>query len=211
MVIIVAALLATAAFGLAAVPFSLLVGRWLLGKDIRHYGDGNPGAANVFRAGGQKAGYLAVFLDVGKGAPFVLLASSSFDLPSLSIVAVGVSAVLGHAFSPFLHWRGGKSVAVTFGVLLALPAHEVLLAFIACMVVGALFIETDSWAVVLAAAGSLAYLAFTRADAWEILLMLCLLLILVFKHRDDLRTVPGLRGRLVRWVLMILRGPLSMI
>lgn len=209
--ILVTAMLSVAAFGLAAVPFSLLVGRWLLDKDIRDYGDGNPGAANVFRAGGQKAGYLAVFLDVGKGAPFVLVAGSYFGLSSLSIVAVGVSAVLGHAFSPFLRWRGGKAVAVTFGVLLALPAHEMLLAFIACIVIGALFMGSDAWAVVFAAAGSLAYLTYARADAWEILLMLCLLAILAFKHRDDLRTFPGLRGRLVRWVQSVLRGPLSMI
>ena len=205
------ALLATAAFGLASVPFSLLVGRWLLGKDIRDYGDGNPGAANVFRAGGQKAGYLAVFLDVAKGVPLVFLAGSFSGLPSLSLVAVGASAVLGHAFSPFLSWHGGKSVAVTFGVLLALPAHEMLLAFIGCIIIGALFIEADSWAVVLAAAGTLAYLAFTRAEAWEILLMLCLLAILAFKHRDDLLTVPGLRGRLIRWLQYILHGPLSII
>ena len=193
------------------MPFSLLIGRWLLGKDIRDYGDGNPGAANVFRAGGQKAGYLAVFLDVGKGVPFVLMAWSYFGLPPLSIVAVGMSAVLGHAFSPFLRWRGGKSVAVTFGVLLALPAHEVLLAFIACIIIGALFFDADAWAVVFAAAGSLAYLAFTRAGAWEILIMLCLLAILAFKHRDDLRTFPGLRGRLVRWLQLILHGPISII
>ena len=211
MEILVTALLAAGAFGLAAVPFSPLVGRWLLGKDIRDYGDGNPGAANVFRAGGQKAGYLAVFLDVGKGVPFVLLTGYYLGLPATSIVLVGMSAVLGHAFSPFLRWRGGKSVAVTFGVLLALPDHEILLAFIACIIIGALFIEADAWAVVFAAAGTLAYLAFTRAEAWEILFMLCLLVILAFKHRDDLRTLPGLRGRLIRWVQAILHGPLSII
>jgi glycerol-3-phosphate acyltransferase PlsY len=211
MEILLTALLSAAAFGLAAVPFSLFIGRWLLGKDIRDYGDGNPGAANVFRAGGHKAGYLAVFCDVGKGVPFVFLAGTSFGLPALSVVAVGLGAVLGHAFSPFLRWRGGKAVAVTFGVLLALPAHEVPLAFIACAIVGALFIEADAWAVVFAAAGSLAYLAFTGAEAWEILLMLSLLAVLAVKHRDDLRTVPGFRGRLVRWLQSILHGPLSIV
>jgi glycerol-3-phosphate acyltransferase PlsY len=211
MQILLTALLSAAAFFLAAVPFSLLIGRWLLGKDIRDYGDGNPGAANVFRAGGQKAGYLAVFLDVGKGVPFVMTAWSFFGLPEMNIVTVGVCAVLGHAFSPFLRWHGGKSVAVTFGVLLALPAHEVLLAFVACIIIGALLIDSDAWAVVFAAAGSLAYLAFTRAEAWEILLMLCLLAILAFKHRNDLRTFPGLRGRLVRWLQSILHGPLSIL
>ncbi|MCK4863660.1 MAG: glycerol-3-phosphate acyltransferase, partial [Dehalococcoidales bacterium] len=121
------ALLSIAAFGLGAIPFSLIVGRLFLGKDPRDYGDGNPGAVNVFRAGGQKAGYLAVFLDVAKGVPFVFLAHSLFGLSHVAVVAVGMCAILGHAFSPFLHWRGGKAVAVTFGVLVALPQHELLL------------------------------------------------------------------------------------
>lgn len=209
--IITLLLLAIAAFGLAAIPFSLLVGRWLLGKDIREYGDGNPGAVNVFRAGGQKAGYLAVFLDVAKGVPFVFLAHSFFGLSSLAVVAVGVSAILGHAFSPFLHWRGGKAVAVTFGVLLALPQHEALLAFTACMVLGALFIEADAWTVIFGAAGSLAYLAVTRGSSWEVLLMLCILTVFAVKHFESLHTFPGFRGRLVRWLQSIIRSTLSII
>ena len=74
-------ILALCAFGLGACPFSLWVGRWFLGRDIRNYGDGNPGAVNVFRAGGRKAGLLAVLLDVAKGVPFVWLAHSFFELP----------------------------------------------------------------------------------------------------------------------------------
>src|SRR3972149_4915784 len=117
MEVITTSLLAVAAFTLAAVPFSLLVGRWCLGEDIRNYGDGNPGATNVFRAGGQKTGYLALVLDVGKGAPFVFLAHSFFNLPGPAVVVVVLSAVLGHAYSPFLRWSGGKAVALTFGAL----------------------------------------------------------------------------------------------
>lgn len=204
-------LLAIAAFGLGAVPFSILVGRWFLGKDIRDYGDGNPGAGNVFRAGGGKMGYLAVFLDVAKGVPFVFLAHSFFGLSSVAVVAVGMSAILGHAFSPFLHWHGGKAVAVTFGVILALPQHEVLLAFIACMVLGALFMEVDAWTVMFGALGTLAYLAVTRGSSWETLLMLCVLAVFAVKHFDDLRTFPGFRGRLVRWLQSIIRGTMSII
>ncbi len=205
------ALLSIAAFGLGAIPFSLIVGRLFLGKDPRDYGDGNPGAVNVFRAGGQKAGYLAVFLDVAKGVPFVFLAHSLFGLSHVAVVAVGMCAILGHAFSPFLHWRGGKAVAVTFGVLVALPQHELLLAFIACMVLGALFIEVDAWTVMFGAGGSLAYLAVTRGSSWETLLMLCILAVFAVKHFESLRTFPGFRGRLVRWLQSMLRGTLSII
>jgi glycerol-3-phosphate acyltransferase PlsY len=209
MEIVCTVLLAIAAFGLSAVPFSILVGRWLLGKDIRSYGDGNPGAFNVFRAGGQKAGYLAVFLDVLKGSPFVFLAYFWLALPDLSVVAVALSAVLGHAFSPFLGWHGGKSVAVTFGVLLALPRHEVLLAFIACVVIGFLLVENDAWVIALGAAGTLAYLAVTGSPSWTVLLMLGILALLVFRHFQELHSMPRLHGRLIRWLQSILRGTTS--
>ena len=209
--IVTTALLAIGAFGLGAIPFSLLVGWRFLGKDIREYGDGNPGAANVFHAGGQKTGYLAMLLDVGKGIPFVLLAQAPFYLDSPAMIIIAVSAVLGHAFSPFLGWRGGKGVAITFGVLVAWPQHEPLLAFIAFVVLGFLFIEVDAWTVVLGAAGALAFTAIIRGGSSETLLLACLLTLLTFKHLDGLRAFPGFHGRLLRWLHSLVRGTLTII
>jgi acyl phosphate:glycerol-3-phosphate acyltransferase len=203
--IILTVLLAIAAFILGAVPFSVIIGRWLLREDITRYGDGNPGAVNVFRAGGQKAGLLAVFLDVAKGVPFVLLTHTVLQLAGFSIIVVAVSAILGHAFSPFLRWRGGKAIAVTFGVLLALPQHDILLAFMACTVLGALLIDVDAWTMIFGASGTLAYVAVNRGSSWELLLMIFILGILAIKHFESLHTVPHLRGRLLRWVQSITR------
>ncbi len=208
MQIMPAILLVVFAFGLGSCPLSVWIGRWFLGKDIREYGDGNPGAANVFRAGGHKLGYLAVILDVAKGIPFVFLAHSYFELADPAVMTVALSAVLGHAFSPLLRWRGGKAIAVTFGVLLAMPQHEMLIAFTAFVVLGFLFIEIDAWTVMFGAAGSLAYLAITRGNSWESLFMLCVLAILAVKHFEELHTFPGARGRLVRWLQTIIRGTL---
>jgi glycerol-3-phosphate acyltransferase PlsY len=193
-------LLALGAFLLGACPFSVLVGRWFLRKDIRDYGDGNPGSANVFRAGGNKIGYLAVFLDVAKGIPFVLLAHVYFDLSNLAVVLIALCAILGHAFSPFLGWRGGKAIAVTFGVLIVMPEYEAFFAFTALVIIGALLIENDSWGMMFAASGTLAFLAVTGQSSWELILMLCILVIFTVKQFHDLRTVPGVRGRLVRWL-----------
>jgi glycerol-3-phosphate acyltransferase PlsY len=209
MEIVYTVLLAIAAFGLGSIPFSLVIGRLFLGKNIQDYGDGNPGAINVFRAGGQKAGFLALFLDIAKGVPFVLLAHSWLKLPDLSLVVIALSAVLGHAFSPFLRWRGGKAVAVTFGVLLALPQYDVLLAFIAFVVAGFLFVENDSWIMVLGAAGTLAYLAITGGPSWTILLVFCILAVLIFKHFENLRSLPRFRGRFIRWLQSVLGGTTS--
>ena len=194
------ALLAVSAFWLGACPFSVWIGRWLLGKDIRDYGDGNPGAANVFRAGGRKSGCLAAILDTAKGMPFVALAHSFFGFPGVVALAVGLSAILGSAFSPLLRLRGGKSVAITFGILAVLPQHEMLISFAAFMLLGFLFIETDAWTVILGPAGSLAYLVTTRGSSWESLFMLSVLIVLAVKHYNDLKTIPRPTGRLINWL-----------
>ena len=193
-------LLAVSAFWLGACPFSVWIGRWLLDKDIRDYGDGNPGAMNVFRAGGRKSGCLAAVLDTAKGVPFVVLAYSFFGFPEAIVMAVALSAILGNAFSPLLRLKGGKSIGVTFGVLFALPQHEILISFAIFLVLGFLFIEIDAWIVMFGAAGSLAYLATTRGGSWESLFMLCLLVILAVKHFDDLQTIPRHKGRLIAWL-----------
>jgi len=193
-------LLSAAAFWLGACPFSVWLGRWRLGKDITRYGDGNPGSANVFRAGSIKLGLVAVFLDIAKGVPFVLMAHSLFGLPTVVVMAVGLSAILGHAFSPILQMRGGKSVAITFGVLIALPQPDILLVYTLFTVLGFLFIEQHVWMVMPGPIGSLAYLGITRGVSWESLLMLCLLVLFTIKQRQSLRTLPSFRMNIINWL-----------
>jgi glycerol-3-phosphate acyltransferase PlsY len=193
-------LLALCAFGLGACPFSLWIGRWLLGKDIRDYGDGNPGAANVFRAGGHKSGFLAVFLDTAKGVPFVFLAHSFFKLPEAAVLGVAMSAILGHAFSPILQLKGGKAIAVSFGAILALPQHDILFALAGSMFLGFLFIAIDAWVVVLGTSGAAAYVLVTRRGSWETFFMLGVLALLVMKFFDELKTVPRIKLKPIAWL-----------
>ncbi len=188
------------AFCLGACPFSLWIGKLLLGKDIRDYGDGNPGAINVFKAGGRKSGYLAISFELAKAIPFIVLARSLFGLPEIIIAAVALSAILGHAFSPLLRLKGGKALAVTFGTFLAIPLHDVFIVFALLMFIGFLLIENDSWIVILGATGSLIYLTITRGSSWESLFMLCVLLLLIVKHFSSLQTIPRFRGKLMHWL-----------
>jgi glycerol-3-phosphate acyltransferase PlsY len=188
------------AFWLGACPFSLWVGKWLLGKDIRNYGDGNPGAMNVLRAGGHKAFALAMFLDIGKGIPFVALAHYYFELPMAMVMAVGLSAILGHAFSPLLRFNGGKALAVMGGVLLGLPQLDIFFALVVFMLLGFLLIDVDAWRVMFGTTGTLIYLMATRGVSLEPLFMLCVIAILVVKHFDDLKTRPRLKGKLITWL-----------
>ena len=187
------------AFWLGALPFSVWIGRWFLGKDIRRYGDGNPGCGNVFRAGGRKWGSLALILDIAKATVFVFLARA-LNAPDAVIMAVGLSAILGHAFSPFLRMRGGKSVAVTFGVLIALPQQDMLATFSLLMLFGFLFIESDAWTTMLGPAGTLVYLAITGAGAWQLLFMLSVMVLFTTKQFSDLGAAPRFRVKLATWL-----------
>jgi acyl phosphate:glycerol-3-phosphate acyltransferase len=195
--------LAIAAFGLGACPFSVWIGRWLLKKDVRDYGDANPGAWNVFRAGGRKAGWLALVLDVGKGVPVVMLAGSFFNLPAPAVLAIGISAILGHSFSPFLRFRGGKAVAVTYGVLVALPQREIFLFMAIFMLLGFLFIENRAWVIMLGPLGTLACFGIMGKAGIEILFVLSVLLIFAIKNYPDLKAVPGHRGIILQWLQSI--------
>jgi glycerol-3-phosphate acyltransferase PlsY len=192
-------LLATAAYLLGGCPFSLWIGQWGLRKDIREYGDGNPGAVNVFRAGDVKAGLIAVTVDIGKGFPFVFIAHFYFGLSELLVVIVGISAILGHAFSPFLRFKGGKAIAVTGGVLLALPQYQLLFLFIIFIAGAYLFIEQDAWTAMAAPAGALIYLLLTRGNSWELLFALAVLIIFGIKQCESLKTIPRFRLKPVRW------------
>lgn len=193
-------ILSLAAFWLGACPFSVWVGYKFLGREIRDYGDGNPGAANVMRAGGRGLFVFAMILDIAKGVPFVYMAHAVWGFPGAAVGVVGLSAILGHAFSPLLGFRGGKSVAVTGGVLLALPNQEILFALIIFILIAFFFIERDAWTVIAGAAATLAYLLVTKGNSWESLFMLGVLVILAIKHFNDLKTVPTHRVRILAWL-----------
>lgn len=189
-----------AAFFLGACPFSVWIGRRFLKKDITQYGDGNPGAANVFRAGSIKLGLFAVLLDILKGIPFVYITYAVFDLSMGVVVAVGLGAILGHAFSPLLKFKGGKSVSVTFGVIIAMPQLDILFVFILLTVLGFIFVEQHSWAVIPGPTGTLIYLLMTRGGFWESIFMVCILVLFVVKQYDELQTIPRFKPRLINWL-----------
>lgn len=116
------------AYLLGSIPFGLLVGK-LAGTDVREHGSGNIGFTNVVRVCGFARGLPVLILDVAKGAAPVLLAARfgpdilgdapDWAAPTLAVVC-GLAAVLGHNFTVFLRFRGGKGVATSAGVLLAL-------------------------------------------------------------------------------------------
>jgi acyl phosphate:glycerol-3-phosphate acyltransferase len=100
-----------AGFALGSVPFGYIAGR-ANGRDIRRLGSGNIGFTNVYRTLGAAWAVPVLVLDVAKGMVPVTLASRFGLVPAL----VGAGAVLGHVFTPWLGFKGGKGVATTIGV-----------------------------------------------------------------------------------------------
>lgn len=102
------------------IPTGYLVVKKLKGVDIRTLGSGNPGTANVYRNAGAKAGAITLVVDALKGfLPVCLSLAWEPRRPELAI-AVGAAAIIGHNWTPFLGFRGGKGVATSGGVFLAL-------------------------------------------------------------------------------------------
>ncbi len=123
---------------LGSVPFAFLLGR-LRGVDIRTIGSGNVGATNLARGAGFFWGVLAFLLDALKGWGPVMAGASWLGSPTWVQVSGGSLAVLGHCFSPFLRFRGGKGVATAAGVLAALDLRVfVVLILLWLVLVGAL-------------------------------------------------------------------------
>ncbi|MFC2018221.1 glycerol-3-phosphate acyltransferase [Chloroflexota bacterium] len=182
-----------------SLPFSYWIGRIAVHDDIRHYGDGNPGAINALKAGGWKAGILAILLDYLKGAIPVGLANFVFDMQGPGLVLVALSPILGHAFSPFLGFRGGKAVAVTFGVWTGLLLWEGPTIFGIWLGIFVLVQVVDSWAVVLSMIMLLVYLALRRFESDFFFIAVGNLILLTWKHLPDLRQPPRFRP----WLLKI--------
>ena len=101
-------------FLLGSIPFGLLLTRAAGLGDIRSIGSGNIGATNVLRTGNKKLAAAVLLLDALKGVAAVLISAT---LGPLAAVAAALGAVLGHMFTPWLRFKGGKGVATTFGVL----------------------------------------------------------------------------------------------
>lgn len=109
---------AVISFLMGSIPFAYLVGHAYGKTDIRTVGSKNAGAGNVFHLYGIKAGLLALAGDLMKGFFAVYLSEYLFGFEPFELVILGFFSVLGHVYSPFLRFRGGKGAAATVGVFL---------------------------------------------------------------------------------------------
>ena len=139
-------ILIAVAYILGSVPNALWIGKAFKGIDIREHGSKNTGSTNAARVLGAKLGILTLILDISKGAiPVALSLFMKADLlenitgiSNLDFIMIGIFAIVGHSFSIFMKFKGGKAVATTVGVFTVLVPKALLLAAVVFFVIFAL-------------------------------------------------------------------------
>lgn len=175
------------AYLLGSIPFGLVLTRLAGFGDIRKIGSGNIGTTNVLRTGSKPLAAAVLLLDAGKGAAAVLIAWR-FG-PDMAVLAAA-GAVLGHCFPIWLKFRGGKGVATTLGVLLAL---DFAVGVVACLMwlTAALLFRISSLAAVLAMAGTPIAAHFLSLPQIRDVTALIAILVILRHWRNIRRIVRG--------------------
>ncbi|MDX2136836.1 MAG: glycerol-3-phosphate acyltransferase [Chloroflexota bacterium] len=181
------------AFLSGSLMFSLWVGKLALRRDIRAVGDGNPGAFNLI-ATSKGWGAVGALLDAFKGCIPVGIAKWVFVISGTPLALIAIAPLLGHAFSPWLRFRGGKAVAVTFGVWTGLTLWEG--PTILGVLLGVWFsVVTVSGHVVMLVMGCLgAYWLLTNRDPVYLTVWVVNTLLLAYKYRADFSKPLDLRA-----------------
>jgi glycerol-3-phosphate acyltransferase PlsY len=167
-----------------SIPFGPIFAR-LRGVDLRKVGSGNIGATNAARALGKPLGVAVLLCDAAKAIGPLLLARH-LQYSDETLAALGFGAVLGHMFSPWLRFRGGKGVATGFGVFLVLAPLEAAAAGVAWALLYAVT-RVSSVGSLVAVTALPPLLYFRHASPSVILLALALVPVILWKHRDNIR------------------------
>ena len=217
---------------IGAFPSALIIGKLFKRIDIRNYGSGNLGSTNAFRVLGIPLGTLVQSVDIGKGLIVVLLVSKLFfynlpfenltpfdDITVLKIIA-GVSAVIGHTFSVFVNFRGGKGINTALGMLISLAPIDVSisLGFFLIILLSSGYVSLGS----IVASSLFPMIMFIRENIFKvdingyntlIFFSIAISVLLIYNHRQNIkRLLYGKENRFDNlWIIRIFRikAPLS--
>jgi glycerol-3-phosphate acyltransferase PlsY len=185
------ALLVAIAYLSGSVPYGLILSRLFLGVDIRTVGSGNIGGTNVARAN-KKLGAATIVLDILKAIVPLLVARrllAGRENGDLWVMGVAVAAFVGHCYTVFLRFKGGKGVASAFGIYLVL-APKLALAGVACWAGSALLLRMSSLGSLLGTLVCVFGMIFTRGLhdplTWSVIAVGA---IIFWKHRENIRRI----------------------
>ncbi len=177
-------------FVFGAIPFGFLISRFIGKGDIRSSGSGNIGATNVTRVLGIKWGLLSFILDFLKG--FLPYWISLYLFPELSTswrLWMSFPAIVGHNFSPFLGFKGGKGVSTTAGLLIAFSPLLGVWCFAAWLVLVFLFgyVSLASIVALLMAPALMIFFSWPVLHTQELLVMIVVALLGIYQHRSNIQ------------------------
>lgn len=194
---LVAALIA---YLIGSIPFAVVISHLMGLSDPRSYGSGNPGATNVLRSGNKIAAGLTLLGDAAKGLVAVLLARHFSD-QAIVLALVCVAVFLGHAFSIFLGFKGGKGVATALGVLLGVAPVLMVATALTWLIVARVSRYSSLAALVAAIAAPLYYL-LGGAMLWVLempvfVALAVITLVLFYRHKTNIgRLLTGTESRI---------------
>lgn len=181
------------AYLVGAIPFGVLVAKYLAGVDPREGGSGNIGATNVARTAGKRWGVLTLVLDASKGLGPVLamqwgvVGRAPAPEAALWVSATAFAAFIGHCYPVYLRFKGGKGVATGLGVFLAIGWPAAAAGFAAFAAVYALFRVSSVGSLV--AAFVVPTTLFLTEDATYGYLSLCIVAVVIWKHRGNIQRI----------------------
>lgn len=172
-------------YAIGSIPFGIVLAKLFRLPDPRTIGSGNIGATNMLRTGNKKVALLTLLLDAGKGVAAVLLSAALFNAPAAGLaLAVTVSAV-GHMYTPWLRFKGGKGVATLLGGTLAFSWPVGIAACLAWL----MFFLLKQY-VSLASIAALAFIpliAWLRVDAASAIVLGVACGIAIWRHRENIK------------------------
>jgi len=182
-----------------SIPWSFILGKLILKKDIRNFGDQNPGVANLWKAGGWKIGTIGLIFDISKAAIPVYLTINYLKLTNIEFILISIAPILGHAFSPFLKFNGGKSLAASGGVWISISGGIAIPVIMISLLIFHSLQKNHSWTIILTMLSLLTYYLFTNINYNIIFIWFINLIILIIKHRIELNERIIFRNLLARF------------
>ena len=185
-----------------SIPFALVIGRLFYKTDVRNYGSGNLGGTNTGRVLGKKAGFAVIVLDASKALLVMLLTKylcSEFSLNEDLPYLCALFCVVGHCYPIFANFKGGKAVSTAIGYFFAVDPLGAVLALVVFFIVLKIskYVSLSS---VLASLSVLLAVPFLDISLTGKLVTAAIILLLVYRHRENLKRVKQGTESKISWM-----------
>lgn len=174
------------AYLVGSIPNALWIGKMFKNIDVREFGSGNVGATNATRVLGWKLGVMVLIFDAFKGMIFIIIARI-LGLEDVYVVLIGLAAILGHSYSIYLKFKGGKAVATSLGVMLVLIPKVVMILIIVFLLIVIIsgYVSLASISV----AGLLPILSYIMYNNIIALLSLVVGILVIWRHKSNIKNL----------------------